>query len=107
MRYATAFDLMYCALLGYGVKKLFDEGVSGAMVTSDPKGDISPLYLKDLTGKDGKIKPRLVNMKSQKTRLVYEDGLQYINRDDYKAVKEFFDLDPEEYDFKQILKLVI
>lgn len=99
----VAFDLMYCALLGYGVKKLFDQGVTGAMVTSDPKGDIAPLYLKDLTDSKGKIKPRLVNMKSQKTKMVYEDGLQYITSDDYKAVKEFFDLEPEEYDFKKIL----
>lgn len=100
----VAFDLMYCALLGYGVKKLFDDGVTGAMVTSDPKGDIEPLYLKDLTDSKGKIKPRLVNMKSQKTRMVYEDGLQYITTGDYKAVKEFFDLEPEEYDFKKILE---
>jgi 6-phosphofructokinase len=36
-----AFDLLYCALLGMGVKKLFDQGVSGCMVTSDPIGDIT------------------------------------------------------------------
>ncbi len=39
-----AFDLLYCALLGMGVKKLFDQGVSGCMVTSDPIGDIAPLF---------------------------------------------------------------
>lgn len=100
----NGFDLMYCALLGYGVKKLFDKGVSGAMVTADPKGDIAPLYLKDLTDHKGKIRPRLVNMDSQKTRLVYEDGLQYITEDDYRAVEEFFDLDPKQFDFKRILK---
>lgn len=99
----VAFDLMYCALLGYGVKKLFDQGVSGAMVSSDPKGDIAPLYLKDLTDHHGKIKPRLVNMDSQKTRMVYEDGLQYITEQDYIAVKEFFDISPEEFNFKKIL----
>lgn len=98
-----AFDLLYCSLLGYGVKKLFDQNVSGAMVTSDPKGDVKPLYLKDLTDHKGKIKPRLVNMSSQKSKMVYEDGLQFITEKDYKAVKEFFDVDPEEYDFKKIL----
>ncbi|MCF8235981.1 MAG: 6-phosphofructokinase [Bacteroidales bacterium] len=98
-----AFDLLYCSLLGYGVKKLFDQNVSGAMVTSDPKGDVKPLYLKDLTDHKGKIKPRLVNMSSQKSKMVFEDGLQFITEKDYKAVKEFFDLDPKEFDFKKIL----
>ncbi len=99
----VAFDLMYCALLGYGVKKLFDKGVSGAMVTSDPKGDIAPLYLKDLTDHHGKIKPRLVNMDSQKARMVFDDGLQYITENDYDNLKEYFDVDPVEFDFRKIL----
>ena len=43
-----AFDLMYCALLGMGVKRLFDKGITGCMVTSDAKGDIAPLYLEDV-----------------------------------------------------------
>ncbi|MBU2465266.1 MAG: 6-phosphofructokinase, partial [Bacteroidetes bacterium] len=58
----TAFDLMYCGLLGYGVKELFDKGITAAMVTSDPAGDAAPLYLKDVADKDGKVKPRLVKM---------------------------------------------
>ncbi len=99
-----AFDLMYCALLGYGVKKLYDQGVTGAMVTSAPNGDISPLYLKNLTDNKGKIKPRLVSMNSQKAKMVFEDGLQYITDEDYTAVKEFFNIDPKEFDFRKILK---
>jgi len=98
----VAFDLMYCSLLGYGVKKLFDEGVSGCMVTSAPNGDIAPLYLEDVTDEHGKVKPRLVNIDSQKCRMIYEDGLQYITAEDYDAAKKYIQ-DPEHYDFKKIL----
>jgi len=98
-----AFDLMYCNLLGMGVKQLFDQGLSACMVTSDPKGDIAPLYLKDVEDEHGKIKPRLVNMKSQKANLVFNHGLQYIEEADYDAAKEYLD-DPEEFDFRKILE---
>ena len=99
----TAFDMLYCSLLGYGVKKLFDEGISGCMVTSDPSGDIHPLYLKDVTDqKTGKVKPRLVNIHSQKVRMVYESGLQFITDRDHEAARQYV-ADPENYDFHQIL----
>lgn len=98
----TAFDLMYCSLLGYGVKKLFDEGYTGCMVTSDPKGDVAPLFLKDVEDEHGKVKPRLVNLESQKTRIIYEDGLQYITEADYEAAKAYVP-NPEHYDFEKIL----
>lgn len=98
----TAFDLMYCSLLGYGVKKLYEEGYTGCMVTSDPKGDVAPLFLKDVADEHGKVKPRLVNMNSQKTRIIYEHGLQYITEADYEFAKDYLP-DPEHYDFKKIL----
>ncbi|MCD4773703.1 MAG: 6-phosphofructokinase [Bacteroidales bacterium] len=98
-----AFDLMYCALLGMGVKRLFDKGITGCMVTADPKGDIAPLYLKDVADENGKVKPRLVNINSQKAAIVFEDGLQYISEADYEAAKKYVD-DPEKYDFRKILK---
>ncbi len=97
-----AFDLMYCALLGMGVKYLFDNGITGCMVTSDPKGDIAPLYLKDVEDEHGKVKPRLVNMDSQKAKLIFEDSLQYLIRADYNAAKKYI-ANPEEYDFVKIL----
>ncbi|MCK4408116.1 MAG: 6-phosphofructokinase, partial [Bacteroidales bacterium] len=84
-----AFDLMYCALLGMGVKYLFDKGITGCMVTSDPKGDIAPLYLKDVEDEHGKVKPRLVNMNSQKAKLIFEDSLQYLTKADYNAAKKY------------------
>jgi 6-phosphofructokinase len=98
-----AFDLMYCSELGMGVKILFDQGVTGCMVTADPKGDIFPLYLKDVEDGSGKIRPRMVNIHSQKARMVYEHGLQYITPADYEAAKKYLP-DPEHYDFNKILR---
>ncbi len=98
-----AFDLMYCNLLGMGVKKLFDEGLTGCMVTSDPKGDIAPLYLKDVEDEHGKIRPRLVNMDSQKANLVFNHGLQYIEPADYEKAKAYLS-NPEKFDFRKILE---
>ena len=98
----TAFDLMYCSLLGLGVKRLFDQGITGCMVTSDHRGDIAPLYLKDVEDENGKVRTRLVNMDGQKARLVYEDGLQYLTESDYVAASKYLS-DPSLYDFKKIL----
>lgn len=97
-----AFDQLYCSLLGFGVKKLFDEGISGCMVTSDPKGDIYPLYLKDVEDAHGKVRPRLVNIHSQKSQLVLEHGLQFITESDYEVARKYLP-DPEGYDFYKIL----
>jgi ATP-dependent phosphofructokinase / diphosphate-dependent phosphofructokinase len=98
-----AYDLTYCTLLGTGVKKLFDEGVSGCMVTADPKGDIHPLYLKDVEDPvTHKVKPRLVNINSEKVQLVFKHKMQYITPADYEAAKKYLP-NPEEYDFKKIL----
>ncbi len=99
----VVFDLLYCALLGMGVKKLFDAGATGCMVTSDPKGDITPLYLKDTGDKHGKVKPRLVNIDSQKAKMVYGFNHQYITEADYEAAREFVD-NPEDFDFFKILE---
>ncbi len=99
----NGYDLTYCSLLGYGVKKLFDKGVSGAMVTANPKGEIEPLYLKDVEDENGKIKPRLVNLSGPKAELIFNEGLQYIDPADYEAAKAYLP-NPEDYDFKKILK---
>ena len=96
------FDLVYCALLGMGVKKLFDQGVTGCMVTADPKGDIMPLYLKDVEDENGKVRTRLVNINSQKAQMVYSFNHQYITEEDYPQAFEFLE-NPEEFDFYKIL----
>jgi len=98
-----AYDLMYCNILGMGVKLLFEQGVTGCMVTADHIGNISPLYLKDVEDENGKVKPRLVNINSQKAKIVYENSLQYLIEEDYKSAKAFLP-NPEIYDFYKILK---
>jgi len=98
----TAFDLMYCSLLGIGVKKLFDKGETACMVTSDPVGDIHPLYLKDVADEKGKVKPRMVNINSQKVMMVYDHNMQFLTEADYEAARHYLP-DPENYDFNRIL----
>ncbi len=98
----VAYDLMYCGLLGYGVKKLFDEGRTSCMVTASPDGKIAPLYLEDVEDEHGKIKPRLVDMQGDKPKLVFNNGLQYIEPGDYEAAKAWLP-NPEEYDLHKIL----
>ena len=99
----TAFDLLYCSLLGIGVKKLYDQGLTGCMVTSDPTGDIFPLFLKDVENSNGKVRTRMVTMDSQKTRMVFFDSLQYLNPDDMEEAKHYLE-NPEEFDFMKILE---
>jgi ATP-dependent phosphofructokinase / diphosphate-dependent phosphofructokinase len=101
----TAFDLLYCSLLGIGVKRLFDQGLTGCMVTSDPAGDIFPLFLKDVEDENGKVRTRMVNMESQKSKMVFYDSLQYLNSDDMTAAKKYLK-NPEDFDFRRILEWV-
>jgi hypothetical protein len=72
------------------------------MVTSDQRGDIHPLYLKDVEDEDGKIKPRLVNINSERFKMVYEDNQQYIVESDYDTVRNYIK-NPEYFDFHKIL----
>jgi len=98
----VAYDLMYCGMLGYGVKKLFDEGRTSCMVTAAPDGTVAPLYLEDVEDENGKIKPRLVDLEGEKSKLIFNNGLQFIEPGDYEAAKEWLP-NPEEYDFHKIL----
>ena len=98
----SAYDLLYCGLLGYGVKKLYDEGRTACMVTVTPAGKVTPLYLEDVEDEHGKIHPRLVNMDGSKAKLVFEHGLQFIEPGDYEEAKIYLD-NPKQYDFREIL----
>jgi 6-phosphofructokinase 1 len=98
----TAFDLLYCSLLGIGVKKLFDQGLTACMVTSDQKGDINPLYLKDVEDENGRVMPRLVDINSQKSEMVFRNNLHFIHEADYEVAKNYVS-NPEEFDFLKIL----
>lgn len=94
------FDLTLCSLLGLGVKKLYNEGISGCIVSANSTGDISPLYLKDFE-KDGKIPPRLVDMNSQIARLFFEN-MHYVTQEDFKEARVYLP-NPEDFDFRKIL----
>lgn len=96
-----AFDLTLCSLLAIGVKKLYDEGISDCIVSTNSKGDISPLYLKDFEDKNGKIPPRLVDINSDMARLFIRN-LFYIKEEDYEQAKVYL-TDPKQYDFNKIL----
>ena len=96
-----AFDLTLCTLLGIGVKKLFDEGVTDCIVSANSKGDIMPLYLKDFEDNEGKIPPRLVDINSDMAQL-FINNLFYIKEKDYEEAKKYVP-NPEAFDFKKIL----
>ncbi|NLB54416.1 MAG: 6-phosphofructokinase [Lentisphaerae bacterium] len=98
----SAFDLVYCSMLAFGVKKLFDDGITACVVTADQLGNVSPLYLKDVEDEHGKVKPRLVNMDVPKIQLVYNNGLQFIGENDYEAASKLVP-NPEDFDFRKIL----
>lgn len=99
----VAYDLTLCTLLGMGVKKLFDQGQTGCIVSTSPRADIQPVFLSDIEDKTtGKIPPRLVDIHSELAQLVFSD-LHVIRAADYKAASKYLD-NPEEYDFFKILK---
>ncbi len=95
------FDLTLCTLLGIGVKKLFQEGKSGCIVSADAEGNIQPVYLDDHTDENGKVIPRLVNMESEIAQLFFQ-GLDFIKEKDYSAAEVYLK-NPAEYNFNQIL----
>jgi len=98
-----AYDRMYCSLLGFGVYKLFKEGITGCMVYVDLKGDVSPLYLKDLQDPvTGKIPPRLVDINGQRVHAIIDNVLHYITPADYEDAKKYLS-NPEDFDFRKIL----
>ncbi|MCK4921134.1 MAG: 6-phosphofructokinase [Bacteroidales bacterium] len=99
----NAYDLNYATRLGLGVYKLFKDGNTGSVVTVDRKGSISPLLLKDVEDKSGKVKPRLVNVETEKVQLIYRNNLHYLTKEDYRGARKYVK-NPEEYDFFNILE---
>jgi hypothetical protein len=81
----------------------FKEGLTGCMIIQNHKGDVEPLFLKDVEDERGKVRPRLVNIDSERVKLVFDHNLHYITQNDYKAARKYVD-DPDEYDFKKILE---
>ncbi|MDP5170217.1 MAG: 6-phosphofructokinase [Bacteroidia bacterium] len=98
----VAYDLTLCTLLGMGVKKLFDEGVTGVVVSTSSKANIEGIPLKDLEDPEtGKIPPRLVDMDSELANLVFSD-LHVLTPLDYEKARKYLE-HPEEFDFYKIL----
>ncbi len=98
----VAYDLNYATRLGLGVYELYKKGDSGCVVTVARNGAISPLFLKDVEDENGKVKPRLVNVETEKAKLIFDNNLHYITKADYNAAKKYIK-NPEEFDFKKIL----
>ena len=96
-----AFDLTLCTLLGIGVKKLFDKGITGCIVSANSRGDIVPLFLKDFEDENGKVPPRLVDIDSDMAQL-FINNLIFIRPRDYEKAKKYV-VNPEDYDVKKIL----
>ena len=66
-----------------------------------PVLDLRALYLSDLQDEEGKIKPRLVDINSEFTQLVFQN-LHYITNNDYELAMDYVD-NPVAYDFNKIL----
>lgn len=98
----VAFDLAYCTSLGYGVKKLFEEGHTGCMVSLDIDKNVIPIYLKDIEDEHGKIKTRLVDMDSEEVKTVFTTNLYYLSSEDYNEAGKLIP-NPSEFDYKKIL----
>lgn len=95
------FDLTLCSLLGIGVHKLYQEGISGCIVSADAEGNISPVYLSDHEDENGKVKPRLVDIEAEIAQLFF-NSLDYISTPDYTHATPILK-QSATYDFHKIL----
>ncbi len=98
----VAYDLAYATRLGLGVYKLFRQDITGCMTMVDRKTEVTPLFLKDVEDEKGKVKPRLVEVDSERVQMIFRNNLHYITKEDYRSAKKYVK-DPEEYDFFKIL----
>lgn len=95
------FDLTLCTLLGYGVKQIYEKGLTNCIVSANSNGDIVPLFLDDLQGENGKIPPRLVEIESELAKLTFKNQY-FIKPKDYKRAEEIISK-PERFDVVNIL----
>lgn len=97
----VAYDLTLCTLLGMGVRKLYQEGYTGCIVSTTSKADIRPIFLNDLEDETGKIPPRPVDIHSEFARMVFSD-FHVLTELDYDKARAYVE-NPEDYDFYKIL----
>ena len=98
----VAYDLTLCTVLGMGVKRLYEQGHKGCIVSTTRDAQIKPLFLKDIEDENGTIQPRLVDTNTEFARLVLGD-LHVLKPEDYEKAKEYVAI-PEELDFYRILE---
>ncbi|MEQ9426642.1 MAG: 6-phosphofructokinase [Cyclobacteriaceae bacterium] len=94
------FDLTLCTLLGFGVKKLYENGETSCMVTANSNGDVLPMYMKDFKKENGKILPRLVDIDAEISSLFIQN-MHFITEADYLKIPNIEN--PSDYDFNKIL----
>lgn len=98
----VAFDLTHCTMLGMGVRKLFNQGHTGCIVSVDYEGNIIPVFLADIEDSTtGKIPPRGVDIDSELAQMVFND-MHVLDPTDYDAAKAFVD-NPQDFDFYKLL----
>ncbi len=97
----VAYDLTLCTILGMGVKKLFDQGLKGCIVSTTRTAEIVPIFLKDIEDENGIIPPRLVDIDTEFSQMVLSD-MHVLTEQDYKKAKKWVNI-PETYDFYRIL----
>ncbi|UXX78257.1 6-phosphofructokinase [Reichenbachiella carrageenanivorans] len=95
------YDLTLCTLLGIGVKKLYDEGNTGCIVTTNSRGDIKPMFLSEFENSDGVIPPRLVDIEAEIYKLSL-NNLHFLEEADLAKAEKIVP-NPETYDFNKIL----
>ena len=98
----VAYDLTLCTVLGMGVKKLYEQGMKGCIVSTTRKAEIVPIFMKDIEDKHGKIPPRLVDVDTEFARMVLND-MHVLTERDYKKAKSWVSI-PEAFDFYRILE---
>ena len=98
----VAYDLTLCTVLGMGVKKLYEQGQKGCIVSTTRSSTIVPIFLKDVEDENGRIPPRLVDINTEFSQMVLGD-MHVLTERDYDKVKKLMPI-PEAYDFYRLLE---
>ncbi|MBP5782411.1 MAG: 6-phosphofructokinase, partial [Bacteroidales bacterium] len=73
------------------------------MVCADAKGDISPIFIKDIIDEStGQMRTRYFNINSEQAKLVFNENIHNITEEDYEDIAQYVN-NPEDYNFKKIL----
>ena len=84
-----------------GVKKLYEQGLKGCIVSTSPDAEIIPVFMKDIEGEGGIIKPRLVDLSTGFCQMVLND-MHVLREEDLQRAGHYIS-NPSEFDFHKIL----